>query len=359
MNRDRKIDAMRGLAAFFVMWVHIPIAERGIDIAVSTMMLPVFFAVSGYFLAVDCNWLEFIRKRCIKLLICWVVISYAEAYLSLSNIKKILDSPMTIFEIGVKRTQEIMVGRSVWFVPMLLVVSIISYCILRIAKERVFWAMQISIMISIISHIIMKQYGLIKVWNLSAAMTCQGMLIAGYFIKKYEKRIFNKWSPLWFVVHMLLIGIAIKFLGFTGFDTRDNVYQSLMVYLLVACSGIYSAWSISNWLSKSALLVFMGQHSLLYFAFGAHGYKIGRVMLQCIAKVLGYELTSNWIETLFICIVASIIWIIPALIVDIVCPVLNGKWLWPIFTKEGFDKNLKQTRDSWNCCFKCSKTDTK
>lgn len=344
MQRDKKIDAMRGFAALLVMWVHIPIAERRIDVFVSTMMLPVFFWVAGYVLkAEDLSVRNYIKQRWIKLFLSWVVISYAQAYLNISEIKRIFAEPARIVEIAVECTEKVLKGQTVWFVPTLLVALLIVYLIIRICKDNVRKAVVISGILVLLSDVIMKIYGSITFWNLSAALTNQGLILLGYYMKHSKIFELKKWNKYWIVVHSVVVCILMM-CGYSGFDVRQNLYQSIILLYLICASGIYAVVTLASKLSYSRFLVFMGQHSLLYFAFGPHGYKIGRLVLNKVASIIHLELTNCFWETLFICIVSSIAWVIPALIIDIVCPVLNGKFTWPIFSKNLFLKNLEQVK---------------
>lgn len=329
MKRDEAIDTMRGFAAFFVMWDHT--GERDIFFSViSPIMLPLFFFVSGYLLKIEGIGIKsFIKNRLLKLLIPWIVISYVQAYFNISDIKRILKDIRVIKEIGIECTRQVVTGSAVWFVPALVISLILAYIIIKATNNTPWKYLTVSILVSIISYYCLRE---LYIWNIGCAMINQIFVVAGYYVKNSlskEHKVYIQ-HMAWVFVYIVEIVFFIKTFHWPGFGVKYNIIQNIYMYFLLCFSGIFAIFAVTRRWSKIPLLNFMGKHSLLYFAFGPHGYIIGRKLLE----FLRIDILNANIHSLIICIIASIAWIIPALIIDKVCPILNGKWSW-IHVKEG------------------------
>ena len=136
--------------------------------------------------------------------------------------------------------------------------------------------------------------------------------------------------PLWWIpVYIAELAVCRMLWQMEYFDVRNNEYGQLFgLYFILALSGIAAVFSVATRVSKIPLLTFMGRHSLLYFAFGPHGYVIGRTVLKTAMRILQVETVSDNFNSLFVYTMASIAWILPAMLIDRICPVLNGKWTW-------------------------------
>lgn len=324
MKRDKSIDTMRGIGAFCVMWAHV--GAGGIYGAIiSPIMLPVFFFVSGILLKAEMRIKDFIQTRLLNLLLPWIVISYVEAYCNISDMKRMLKDIGVIKEIGIDCTLRILQGKAVWFVPALLVSLIVAYGIIKICRQ---WqgAMAVSFAVSILTYYFLREIEFLRTWNISCALINQVFIVSGFYIRRYAseecvtKRIVE--HRMWVIVYAAEIVVFMKFFAWDGFDVRNNGINNIFVYLVLCFSGIFAVFALTRKWSYIPLLTFMGSHSLLYFAFGPHGYMIGRKILG----LLPFVTASGSLYALIVCIIACVAWIIPALIIDRICPILNGRW---------------------------------
>lgn len=324
MKRDESIDTLRGIGAFCAMWAHV--RAGGIyGTIISPIMLPVFFFVSGYLLKPEMTTRNFIKSRIINLLLPWIVISYVQAYFNISDIKKMLKNVSVVKEIGIDCTLGILQGRTIWFVPALLVSLTIAYGIIKICRK---WqgAIAVSFTISILSYYFLREIEALRIWNISCALINQVFIIAGYYIRRYAnnecvaKRIVE--HKVWVVVYAVEIVVFMKFFAWDGFDIRNNGIQNIFMFFALCFSGLFAVFALTRKWSHIPLLTFMGRHSLLYFAFGPHGYIIGRKILG----LLPFVTPRGSLYAFTVCLIACVAWIVPALIIDRICPVLNGKW---------------------------------
>lgn len=110
---------------------------------------------------------------------------------------------------------------------------------------------------------------------------------------------------------------------FWGYDVRNSGINNIFIYLILAVTGSLLVIVIAHILPEKGMMCFLGQHSLLYYAFGAHGYIVGRKVIQLIE--IKFSISNATIRAVIICSIACVAWIIPALIIDRTFPVLNGR----------------------------------
>lgn len=189
----------------------------------------------------------------------------------------------------------------------------------------------ISVAVAVFAYFFMRPFSVFNIWNLTAAAINQFFVVMGFVVKcLYRSAECNKRiSLLWILIYIVELVICRGVWQMKGFDVRNNEYGQLFgVYFILALSGIAAVFSISLRVSKIPLLTFMGKHSLLYFAFGMHGYAVGRLALKIFMWIFRLETVSDNFSSLLVCTMASIAWILPAMLIDRICPVLNGKWVW-------------------------------
>lgn len=325
MKRDESIDTMRGIGSFCVMMEH-----TGVDgmhrLIYSPVMLPIFFFTSGYLLRPEMKVKDFINKRILRLLIPWIVISYVQAYTNLSDIRRMIKDISVIKEIGIDCTMNILRGEAVWFIPALLVSTIIAYVIMKLCRG---WksAAAVSLIVSVFAYYVLRKIEILNIWNINCALINQIYIIAGYYIRRYldnkPMEVHNPEKRVWIATAIYAVEIAafIKIFGYHGFGVKINDIQNIIMYFILCLSGLTAVFTLAKRWSRIPLITFMGSHSLLYFAFGPHGYIFGRKLLE----LLSLNITGS-MYALIICTIACIAWIIPAMIIDRICPILNGKW---------------------------------
>ena len=328
-KRISALDTVRGVAAFCVMWVH---TSLGGDIwIISPIMLPAFFFVAGCLLKQD-NAKSFFKNRILKLLLPWILVSYVQAYANVSTAKQILADGSEFWRIGKECSINVLLGRAVWFVPALIVALIIAYLIIRLCgEEKPVLMLTVSVAAAVAAYFFMRPHSVFNVWNLTAATINQFFVVAGFVAKRlYRQHGEIRKMPLWWIpVYIAELAVCRMLWQMEYFDVRNNEYGQLFgLYFILALSGIAAVFSVATRVSKIPLLTFMGRHSLLYFAFGPHGYVIGRTVLKTAMRILQVETVSDNFNSLFVCTMASIAWILPAMLIDRICPVLNGKWTW-------------------------------
>lgn len=325
MKRDKSVDAMRGIGAFLVLWSHAGSETDGYFTIISPIMLPIFFFVSGYlFKPENMGVRDFIKTRLINLIGPWIIVSYVQAYFNVSDIKRILNDLGAIKEIGIDCTLRILSGAAVWFIPALAVSLSIAYGIIRLCKNRK-GALAVSFAVSILAWAFLRDIKILNIWNISCAMINQVFVIAGYCIKRQleeqNSRIRIIEHKAWIPVFIIEEIVFMKFFDWQGFAIRINGIQNILVFYILCFSGLFAVYAFTRKWNSIPLLNFMGKHSLLYFAFGPHGYVIGRKILE----FLSVNIESVTISTLAITLIAGVAWVIPAQIIDRVCPILNGK----------------------------------
>ena len=325
MKRDESIDTMRGIGAFLVMWSHAGSETDGYFTVISPIMLPVFFLVSGYLFKPEKMGIkDFIKTRLISLLGPWIIISYVQAYFNVSDIKRILKDFGVIKEIGIDCTLRILSGTAVWFIPALAVSLSIAYGIIKVCKNHK-KSLAVSFTVSILAWYFLREIEILNIWSICGALINQVFIVAGYCMKhrldEQDTRMRIIAHKVWIPVFVIEEILFMKLFSWQGFAIRYNGIENILEYYILCFSGLFAVYALTRKWSRIPLITFMGTHSLLYFAFGPHGYVIGRKILE----ILSVNIRNENISTLIIAFIASVAWIIPARIIDKVCPILNGK----------------------------------
>lgn len=344
-TRTVSIDTLRGIAAFLVMWSHMAAGEIP-QWFISGPMLPIFFFISGYLYKQGESVKTFFKRGVLGLLIPYVIVSYAQAYLNVEDIVAIINDYTVIWEIFVERTVLILRGSSLWFVSALLVIKCICYvlveCTHRMFDERVkdIFLLVLSGIITVVAVLCVEE-GTQTIWNVGPAFVNQIFYVLGYVARRKECVYTNtSLKKIFFsgVLYLLVIVFVKVVFGFDGADVR-MCQGNLFCYFFVGVSGVWFYFKLCFFVKKIPLITFMGTHSLLYFAFGAHGYILGKELLELIS----IQTWNMYIYTFIVSVIAGIAWVIPAIIIDKVCPILNGKMelgIWGDLIKYKKERNV-------------------
>ncbi len=325
-SRIQYLDTFRGWLTIFVMTVHTDIQNAPLHTLVQVCMLSGFFFISGLLTKEEAP-IDFFKNRILKLWICQIVLAYVQAFLGVESVVSIVHDPKSILTIFVERSIKILQGEAIWFITALLMVSMVSYLLIWLMNKcniSSIWIIVISACISILSYFLLVEEGKHMSYYIDVALVNQFFFILGYlykkkgFDRKLEKSLVTKFAFI--ISSTALVTILVVFSGFTGYDVRNNGYNNIFGFLFISTLCIFSLLSICMMVDKVPLITFMGSHSLLYFAFGSHGYFFARQ----IEKLYNPTLVNPYIRIWMYAIIGSIAMVLPAMFIDRFCPILNG-----------------------------------
>lgn len=319
-KRDVKIDALRGLAVFCVMMTHAGITG-GLNAIISTIMIPLFLFVTGYL------WRQGdfgnLLHRIGWLFISWIVISYVQAIVNVETIVGIVNNPRLFISIVNERTILMLQGEAVWYLPAIMVLSIIIWIFLTLCSklrcEKLILPISFAIALFASNHFVVQ--GQNCYWYLDWAIVNQVFVVLGITLRKNEEMINHVARLLCVVLYCTSVTILIIFFDFDGFNVRRNEYANVVLYFLIAMLAVLSCFFIIELINyRLQFLAYLGRHSILLFAFGPHGYFVGKKVIN----EFGFNLAPN-AKAIIISISACILWIVPAIAVDLFLPILNGQ----------------------------------
>ena len=330
-SRIQYLDTFRGWLTIFVMTVHTAIQNAPFHTLVQVCMLSGFFFISGVLTKEEAP-IDFIKNRILKLWICQIILAYVQAFLNVESILGIVHDPKCILTLFIERSVLILQGEAIWFITALLMVTIVSYLMIWLMNKYSIgslWIIAISTCLAILSYFFLVEEGKHMSYYVDCALVNQFFFILGYLYKKkgYDRRL-EKSTAIkiaFITLSTALVVFMVIFRGFTGFDVRNNCYINIFGFLFISTLCVFSLLSICMFVDKVPLITFMGRHSLLYFAFGAHGYFFARQ----IEKLYNPDLVNPYIRIWMYAIIGSIAMVIPAMFIDRFFPILNGKVRFP------------------------------
>lgn len=109
-----------------------------------------------------------------------------------------------------------------------------------------------------------------------------------------------------------------------------NQWQILYVTIPAILLGNGALIYLARILERCLLVNYIGQHSLLYFVFGSHGMSVACKFVKMLVSVTGSLIfENNFIICPLICILGSLIMVVPCLLIDKFIPALNGRFKLP------------------------------
>lgn len=330
-KRQSWIDVIRGICAIFVMFFHIPSSPMTLMIFYSPIMIPAFFFVSGYLSKnYDGNVLKFLYNRVIKLIIFRFIMVFELEFFSITIILKCLKSPSFFIEYITNYLLKVVTGKSQWFISCLIISSIYFIIINKLCNNKPMLMLTVSLALAAFGlHV--STPGVITNWSWDTALVCQLFFVIGYCIK--EKQWISKCKftvKSCILLGILYICLVIIFKMIFGAENifitvANNTWGFIPVTTILIISGNLFIVYISQKLHFSKLLVYIGQHSLLYFTLGGICMINCYHVLQYIYKITRFEPLSNiYITCITILIVSIMLMLIPCWFSDKFCPALNG-----------------------------------
>ena len=314
------VDELRAMAIFFVVFVHLiewnDNSKFIYNLIVGPIMLPLFFAISGYVF----NDKDGKQKYFFKSLLKGIVIP--GLFLSLIWLDALL-IPFKGFSYFTDNLISLISGKTKWFfIAYLISVSLFFY------TRKFFKSFSSTCVVSFIIFVIgliMAQLDIFNFAMINRACIAQGYFLIGFAFKTHEIYLAKlRWSQITcgIVGYILLCVISYFVWPQKYMDVHLNQYYNLLFCIVMVLIGCYTAFLVASNLTKeSKIIAFIGQNTfVIYFL---HGNCF--VVFQRFLSIAGVDLNGNIIMNIIGAIFSIVACCGIALILNIIAPELIGK----------------------------------
>lgn len=312
------VDVLRVIAMFFVVLVHASTDNEGwwiYTVFTGPIMLPLFFAISGYLFKSGRMAVDFYKRLFKNLIIPWL-------FLSLIWLKMFL-IPIRGIEWFWDSVYKLVSGKTAWFMPACIIAEIVFFYILKFCNKQI--SICIVVFVCVMIGFIMNHFNVGHFAMFNRALIAQAFLLCGYLFKCYQSnliKIKGRYLVLGIMCY-LLMGIGSIFL-FPGdkFDVHLNMYPNIPLDFLMIFLGCFLVFILGNKVKKMpSILVFLGQNTLVCYFF--HGR-----ILNYMDKILGVfeiPILQNWMFSILESILAMLLCAVISLILNHFFPMFVGK----------------------------------
>ncbi|MBQ3211583.1 MAG: acyltransferase family protein [Oscillospiraceae bacterium] len=327
---------------FFIMVVILEHLEAGADelsCLIVPYTLPGFLFVSGYTHKSGQPFKSFFIKKFRTLFLPWLILTFID--ITLSQLVS-FGEHRYFYELGWNLLQIRGLHDQMWFVAALFTCYFPFYFFIEWYKKKssennhrteAFLALALlSLGAAVLYSLTMKPewfpWGTISLpWHADYALRGLFFMSCGYFFhEKYEKY-YERFNPYIRAIVFTLVYAAIVYAPY--FVTIPNLIFSVTANLITPLLGMFAIFSISKVLPANPYIMYVGQNTLLYFAF--HGKVFGLIegifrsfFAQPYYAILSNKITSIVFAIIF-AVVVSLILIIPSYIVNRWFPFILGK----------------------------------
>lgn len=259
------VDLLRALAAIFVVIVHAIPSSSGeyaliLRSVISPIMIPLFFAISGYLFNIKDGKPITLLKRLLNGLIVPTI------FLSFIWLKIVLIPFRGISFLG-NELYDLISGKTYWYINACIIAEIIFFFTRKYAKT-----VRSTCIVSLTYLAIGLVLAKLNIGNFSMfnrALIAQAYMVLGFLIKTHEESLSKvKWSailiPSAFYIVLIIFG-AIQW-PTQPMDIHTNRYPHLPYCLLTIFIGIITLFLIARKIKKiPSIIVFIGQNSLYFY----------------------------------------------------------------------------------------------
>ena len=268
INRQKWIDEARGIALLLVVIGHMGIPYVGQFF--TTVHLPLFFFLSGLTFSAKRDFGTFLKGKAKRLMIPYVCLGIPLLLFSFAThaIQGAAD-PAVYWDLFLKfLIQQRMY--TIWFLPCLVIASILLYGIVKLAKDRGGWVLGICAVLGIAGLGYWELGGKELPWNVDAAFVAVMFMGMGYRAGKtdwiYKERNFKSW--IWFfcaaVIYVGCVALNGFFIG-EKFDMASCWGGCIPVSLVGIAAGIYCIVFFTKHI-HIGIFNYLGRNTMVYFA---------------------------------------------------------------------------------------------
>lgn len=298
VSNERKlwVDSLRAIAMILVVYGHCVQGWTAFFVCTSPIKMPLFFIISGYlFNPKNGDAKVFFKNLLFKLVIPWIVLGMLHP-----------TNPLTRFG-------ELISGKTLWFMPCLIIGEIVWFFIIKISRVK--WQIVLyGLILSCVGYNL-TQLHILDYAMINRALTVQVFFIGGLLIKNYERVLLSKCKVillLGIILYFALICTQMQLFPGMFIDVHNGRYFNLLfcfIIILIGCITIFFAFDFFN--VRNRWLVYIGQNTLIiYIAHGLGTSTFSKIVLNTIGSTLiplyTYALFKAFFAILLCCVLAVI-----------------------------------------------------
>lgn len=331
-NREEWLDVIRGICAVFVIMAHVPSSPVIYGIFYAPIMIPAFFFVSGYLSKnYDGSIGKFLYNRVLRLILAYFIILFLYNIMSVNTILSIIKEPSKIITFVLDYLIDAAAGYKLWFIPCLICVSVYFIILNKICLNKPLPMLIVSVIIAALGILINKPDQFVP-WHAHTAALYLLFYTVGYCFKQKQWIKNHKFTAKGCVVTAILyLGTVIIFAFIFGAEnifivSANNELGILPVTIILTFTGMLLIICLSKQLTSCKLLIYIGSHSLLYFALGSQCIDVFQKCINALYSVTGLSFLNNPCVTCIpVTLCACVLMLISCKFSDKFCPALNGK----------------------------------
>lgn len=308
-KRIEWLDGLRAFAMVAVVLVHSSFEAKGwwtFNVFIGPIMLPLFFAISGYlFQSREENSKTFFIKLFKKLIVPLI-------FLSMIWIRLLL-IPFRGTDYFIHHFINFITGKDLWYINACIIAEIIFFYIRTIFPKP--WKTSCAAIILAIAGFLLTKTNIGDYILIDRALIAQSFLLTGFLFRTYEQQITrNIQYAFGNLVIYIALGVTLAFLlPGTNIDIYMNTYPSVPLCFLMIFIGNITLFALCSRFIKAVptWIKFIGQNTLVIY--GLHGL------------VLAYFSPTNWIQAFGTATAVTLICCIAAILLNRIIPQAVGK----------------------------------
>lgn len=318
-GRKNWIDALRAFAMLLVVIGHTPIGHNTVFAWISTVKMPLFFAVSGYLLRENETRkpLEYLKHLVCRLLIPYLAFSVAviPIYIVFN-----LYHGWTLGSILVWDAKATLRGDLIWFLPCLFLHDLLLYFIRKI---RPMWLRLIAYAGgTLLGYFLLRPYNAWP-WRPEIALYMLPFALLGRaFARRKSEKPFS-WAAIAAAgavaaaMHIVQIRLNLFVV-----DVNCDVYSNHILNMITGLCGVAFLFMLFPRLPDSTLMLWIGKNTLVIYVFHAYpAYLLGRLAVK-----MGLPSPAdNLLVMIAIVILCLLLCVIPIRLIDRFCPWMLGR----------------------------------
>ena len=339
-QRERWFDIARGICSVMVVLAHVQNVPMVYYMFLSPFMLPVFFAISGYFSRLkDVRLIDYLYYKTLKSLFLKLIFSVSLTTLSLQVIFNLFAKPETIpVWLWNTLSTAFLKPRAIFF-SIVVLCSVFLFVIDKICMDKPVPMLIAGAISAAVGWTVSKPW-VVRLWSWDTALVCVFFFIIGYCASKSKFLTSFHFKP----IHTMITGaayfgaVAVSALIFgvdgTAITVAINKWGNPMISMPLMLLGTSFIVSLSNTIDETSgiarLLSYIGRHAFTCFMFGGPILAYLWYFLGLFLHACGRSLPD---ETYLISLVFTAIAVSITLVICRFCdrflPVVNGDFRMP------------------------------
>jgi hypothetical protein len=314
-KRQEWIDITKGISMYFIIAIHNDLIPLYLSIFINSFALVSYFILAGFLFHNPKNEFQFEKKvfRIIESILLPYIIYWVLSF----ALKSLIEGNYNFFLDLIKDIQN---GNKLWFMSCL-VISEITFAIFLLFFKKLFHVFFFIIINSVLFFIYRESK---MIWFIQVSFMANIFIAIGYSLNYFKEEFNNLFASRKKVLLIFLLWIILfltECYWSINLSFPSNRFGNIFLYLPFSLAGTFVIFYISRmWKRRNSLILFLGQNSLLFYFFQHQAI----IIVLKLFKFLGAN-QINYIFPLIMAFLASLLLVIPIILVKKYFPLLAGK----------------------------------